>query len=83
MSEILNKKQICQYYWTAKILKTINEAILINGRKKLIIEKANKYLTKNYLPKGYSSNQWQIKEIDNDGHLRIYDKDHEKILKRF
>ncbi len=83
LSEILNKKQICQYYWTAKILKTINEAILINGRKKFIIEKANKYLTKNYLPKGYSSNQWQIKEIDNDGHLRIFDKDHEKILKRF
>ena len=83
LSEILNTKNICEYYWTAKILKTIHEAVECNHKKKYIIKKANKYLTKKYLPKGYNSKEWIIKDIDNNGNLRIYNEKQEKILKRF
>ena len=55
LSEILNNKNICEYYWTAKILKTIHDSVECNDRKEYIIEKANKYLTKKYLPRGYNS----------------------------
>ncbi len=83
LSKILNTKRICEYYWTAKILKNIHEAIDCNNRKKYIIENANKYLAKKYLPRGYSSKDWMIKNVDKDGNLRIYNKNQEKILKRF
>ena len=83
LCEILNTKQICQNYWTAKILKTIYEAIHCNEKKEYIIEEANKYLTKKYLPRGYSSNEWMIKEVDNNGNLKIYNATKEKILTRF
>ena len=83
LSEILNTKNICEYYWTAKILKTIHESIECNVRKDYIIENANKFLTKKHLPRGINSNDWSIKEIDNNGNLRIYNKDQEKILTRF
>ena len=83
LCEILNTKQICQNYWTAKILKTIHEAIDCNEKKDYIIEEANKYLTKKYLPRGYSSNDWIIKGVDNKGNLRIYNGTQEKILTRF
>ena len=39
--------------------------------------------TKKYLPKGYNSNYWSIKDVDNNGNLRIYNQIQEKILKRF
>ena len=54
LCEIVNTKQICEYFWTAQILKAIHEAINCNDRREYIIEEANKYLTKKFLPKGYS-----------------------------
>ena len=83
LSEILKTKNICENYWTAKILKTINESVECNDRKEYIINKANKYLTKKHLPRGYNSNDWEIKEVDNNGNLRIYNEIQEKILTRF
>ena len=83
LSEILNNRNICEHYWTAKILKTIHESVECNDRKEYIIDKANKYLTKKYLPRGYNSKYWSIKDVDNNGNLRIYNKTQEKILKRF
>ena len=64
-------------------MKAIHDSVECNDRKQYIFEKANKYLTKKLLPKGYNSKDWTIKEIDNDGYLRIYNKKEEKILKRF
>ena len=81
--EILNTKNICEYYWTAKILKTIHETALCNYRKEYIIKIANKYLAKKYLPSGYNSSNWKIREIDNNGNLNIYNGIKEKVLKRF
>ena len=83
LSEILKTKNICEYYWTAKILKTIHESVECNDRKEYIIKNANKYLTKKHLPRGYNSNDWLIKEVDNNGNLRIYNGIQEKILTRF
>ena len=83
LSEILNTKKICEHYWTAKILKTIHDSVECNNRKEYILENANKYLTKKYLPRGYNSNDWMIKEVDNNGNLRIYNEVEEKILTRF
>ena len=83
LSEILNSKKICEHYWTAKILKTIHDSVECNDRKEYIIEKANKFLTKKYLPRGYNSEDWEIKEIDNNGNLRIYNEKQEKVLTRF
>ena len=83
LSEILKTKKICEYFWTAKILKTIHAAVECNDRKGYIIENANKYLTKKYLPRGYDSKVWKIKDVDNSGNLRIYNKTQEKILTRF
>ena len=83
LSEILNTKNICEYYWTAKILKTIHESVEFNDRKEYIINNANNYLTKKHLPRGYKSNDWAIKEVDSNGNLRIYNETQEKILTRF
>ena len=83
LSEILNTRKICEYYWTAKILKTIHESVECIDKKEYIIDKANKYLTKKHLPRGFNSNNWSIKDIDNNGNLRIYDETQEKILMRF
>ena len=83
LSEILNNKNICEYYWTAKILKTVHDSVKCNFRKEYIIENANKYLTKKFLPRGYNSVDWKIKDVDKDGNLRIYNEKQEKILIRF
>ena len=83
LSEILNTKNICEHVWTAKILKTIHESVECNDRKEYIIKNANKYLTKKYLPRGYNSMDWAIKDVDNNGNLRIYNGIQEKILTRF
>ena len=40
-------------------------------------------LTKKYLPRGYTSKDWKIKDVDKSGNLRIYNKNQEKILTRF
>ena len=81
--EILNTKNICEYYWIAKILKSIHESVECIDKKEYIIENANKFLTKKYLPRGYNSKDWTIKDIDNKGNLRIFNKTNEKILTRF
>ena len=83
LSEILNTKNICEYHWTAKILKTIHNSVECNSKKKYIIENANKYLIKKYLPRGYNPNDWEIKDIDKNGNLRIYNEIKEKVLTRF
>ncbi len=83
LSEILNTKNICEYYWTAKILKTIHDSVECNSRKEYIIDKANKYLTKKYLPRGFNSKDWKIKNVDKNGNLRIYNENQQKVLKRF
>ena len=83
LCEILNTKQICEYFWTAQILKAIHEAINCNDRREYIIEEANKYLTKKFLPKGYSSNEWVIRNIDEKGNLRIFNETCKKTIKRF
>ncbi len=83
LSQILNTKNLCEYNWTAKILKTIHESVECNNRKEDIIENANKYLTKKHLPKGYNSKNWEIKGVDNNGNLIIYSENQEKILTRF
>ncbi|ABM71704.1 putative Biotin--acetyl-CoA-carboxylase ligase [Prochlorococcus marinus str. MIT 9515] len=83
LSEILKTKNICEHYWTAKILKTIHDSVEFNGKKEYIIENANKYLTKKQLPRGYNSKYWKIKDVDNNGNLRIYNQTQEKVLKRF
>ena len=83
LSQILKKKTICEHYWTAKILKTINESIECNDRKEYIVQEANRYLLKKYLPRGYSSNEWIIRNIDPNGNLIIFSETQEKILKRF
>ena len=83
LSEVLDTKNLCEYYWVAKILKTIHDAVECNYRKDYIVENANNYLTKKYLPRGYDSNDWKIRDIDNNGNLRIYNQSQEKVLKRF
>ena len=82
LSQILKTKNICEYYWTAKILKTIHESVECNDRKEYIIHNANKYLTKKHLPRGYNTRDWAIKGVDNNGNLRIYNNIQEKILTR-
>ena len=47
------------------------------------VENANKYLTKKYLPRGYNSKDWKIKNVDKNGNLRLYNDIQEKVLKRF
>ena len=83
LSEILNDKNICAYYCTAKILKAINDSVECNPRKEHIVEIANKYLSKKYLPRGYDSDYWRIKEVDNNGNLRIHNDNYEEVLRRF
>ncbi len=83
ISQILKNKNLCKYYWTAKILKTIHESVECNDRKEYILEKANEYLSRRFLPRGYKFNDWIIKDIDNNGNLRIYNRTQEKILTRF
>ena len=83
LSEILNTKNICKYKWTAKILKTIHDSVECNDRREYIIKNANKYLAKKHLPRGYNSNDWIIKGLDNNGNLRIYNDAQEKTLTRF
>ncbi len=51
--------------------------------KNILLKNANKYLTKKHLPRGYNSNDWLIKEVDDNGNLRIYNGIQEKILTRF
>jgi len=83
ISQILKTNHICEYNWTAKILKAINESIDCNDDSEYIIEMANRYLIKKYLPKDYDCRDWAIKDIDKNGNLRIFNNYQQKILKLF
>ena len=83
LSKILKTQNINEYYWTAKILKVLNDSIECNSRKKYVVESANKFLSKSFMPKGYSSFEWKIKDIDCSGNLRIYNQTQEKVISRF
>ena len=82
LSNILNKKNLSESYWSSKILKVINKAILYNKNKKHIIFGANKFLNKKYLPRGFDDS-WSIKEIDQKGRLKIFKNESEKIISSF
>ena len=83
LSEILKTKKICEYRWTAKILKTINESIFCNHNNEYIIETANRYLIKKYLPRDYNFRDWVVKDIDRNGNLRIFNNNEQKIVEVF
>ena len=80
LSNIIRKKNLSESYWSSKILKVLNKAILHNKNKKKIIYGANKFLNKNCLPSGYD-NTWKINKIDEMGSLRIFNDDYQKTLK--
>jgi len=48
-----------------------------------VINSANKFLTKSFLPSGYSHNTWKIKDIDSNGNLRIENETQLKVIRRF
>ena len=80
LSKILSKKNLSESYWSSKILKVLNKAILYNKNKKQIIYGANKFLNKECLPSGYDNN-WSIDEIDQMGCLRIFNNKYQKSIK--
>jgi len=80
LSNILSKKNLSESYWSSKILKVLNKAILYNKNKKQIIYGANKFLNKEFLPSGYKKN-WTIDEIDKMGSLRIFNDNCQKTIK--
>tara|TARA_B100000963_G_C22220067_1_gene491174 strand:+ start:59 stop:487 length:429 start_codon:yes stop_codon:yes gene_type:complete len=80
LSNILNKKNVSESYWSSKILKVINKSILYNENKKQIIYGANKFLNKQLLPRGFNQS-WMINEIDEMGNLKIFKDNHQKTIK--
>ncbi len=80
LSKILNKKKLPESFWSSKILKVINKAILYNSSKKQIINGANNFLHKQYLPRGHDDS-WSVKEIDELGRLIIFKENNQKIIK--
>ena len=82
LSRILDKRKLSESYWASKLLKVINKAIFYNRNRKQIIFGANKFLNKQFLPKGYD-NVWSIKEIDEMGNLKIFKDNHHKIIKSY
>ena len=81
LSNILNKKNLSESYWSSKILKVFNKAISYNKNKKQIIYGANKFLNKKCLPSGYHN--WNIKEIDEMGRLKIFTDNYQKTIKSY
>jgi len=82
LSNILRKKNLSESYWSSKLLKVLNKAILHNKNKKHIIYGANKFLNKEYLPSGYNKN-WTINEIDEMGSLKIFNSNIQKTIKLY
>ena len=78
LSEAIKRKNLCEYQWTSRILKVICNAVNCNSSKMEVIKKANKFLNKKYLPKGYDSLTWSIKHIDWSGNLIMVDKKNQK-----
>jgi len=83
LAKILKSRRIKESYWTAKILKSVRDSIDCNDSKEYVIEAANKFLLKNFLPRGYSQKEWTIQNIDHNGNLRIYNQIQKKVLTRF
>ena len=83
LSKVLQTKNINQYYWTAKVLKAFYDSIECHKKKEYVIKTANKFLTKSFLPSGYSHNTWKIKDIASNGNLRIEKETQLKVIRRF
>jgi len=81
LSEILNKRNLSENYWTSRILAGISEAIMFNHEKEKVISKANALLNKRYLPSGYTNNSCHIKDIDLNGNLRLVCGNQIKIIR--
>ena len=77
--EATDRKNLCKYKWTSKILKVICNAVENNSNKMNIIKKSNQFLNKKYLPKGYDSSLWSIKYIDWNGDLIMFHKKNKSI----
>ena len=80
LSKIVNKKNLCESYWSSKLLHVFSESIHINKNRNFIIKGANKFLNKTYLPKEYINEDWIIKHIDSKGGLVISKDEEQKIL---
>ena len=80
LSNILNQKNLSESYWSSKILKVFNKSILYNKNKKQIIYGSNKFLSKQFLPRGYDKS-WKIDEIDEMGSLKISNGNNQKTIK--
>jgi len=78
--KILNRKNLCESYWSSKILHVFNEAIYINKKRDCIIRGANKFLNTTYLPKEYIDKDWVIKNIDSKGGLVISRDEDQKTI---
>ena len=83
LSKILNSKNIKEHLWTAKILSSFHDSINLNDKREYVIEAANKFLTKKYLPTGFSHLEWTIEDIDFNGNLRLFNQSKKKILIKF
>ena len=81
LSEILKRKKLCEYKWTSRILKVICDAVESNNNKMEVIKKANEFLNKKYLPKGFDTFVYSIKHIDWNGNLILFDKKNKLVLK--
>ena len=83
LSKVLQTKNINQSYWTAKVLKAFHDSVECNNKKEYVIKSANKFLTKRFLPSGFSPHEWEIKDIDLNGNLRIENETQLKVIRRF
>ena len=83
LSKVLQTKNINQNYWTAKVLKAFYDSIESNKKKEYVIKSANRFLTKSFLPSGYCSDTWKIKDIAPNGNLRIENENQLKVIRRF
>ena len=83
LSKVLQTKNINQHYWTAKVLKSFYDSIGCNKKKEYVIKSANKFLNKSFLPSGFCSHTWKIKDIDANGNLRIENENQLKVIRRF
>jgi len=83
LSKVLQTKNINQHYRTAKVLKAFHDSVECNNKKEYVIKSANKFLTKKFLPSGFCSDTWKIKDIDSNGNLRIENETQLKIIRRF
>ena len=82
LSNILRKKNLSESYWSSRLLKVLNKAILYNKNKKQIIYGANKFLNKEFLPSNYGNN-WKINEIDEMGCLIISSDNQKRTIKSY